>query len=93
MILLALVLSLASLVPQDVDDKSSPFDGLRWSGDQPEVQVDGTWYKPVAIDGIGVEEILIVADGWSPGREKRFAEDLVPILVRLEWKGDEKGRP
>ena len=90
MIHLALVLSLVSLAPQDVDEKSNPFDGLRWSGDQPEVQVDGTWYKPVAIDGIGVEEILIIADGWSPGREKRFAEDLVPILVRLEWKGDGK---
>ena len=54
MVSLALVLSLAVLVPQDVDEKSSPFDGLRWSGDQPEVQVDGTWYEPVAIDGIDV---------------------------------------
>ena len=84
------VQSFASLVSQDVDEKSSPFDGLRWSGDRPEVQVDGTWYKPVAIDGIGVDEILAIADTWSPGREKRFAEDLVPILVRLKWKGDEK---
>ncbi len=84
------VRNLASLVSQDVDEKSSPFDGLRWSGDQPEVQVAGTWYKPVAIDGIGVDEILAIADTWSPGREKRFAEDLVPILVRLKWKGDEK---
>lgn len=84
------VRNFASLVSQDVDEKSSPFDGLRWSGDQPEVQVDGTWYKPVAIDGIGVDEILAIADTWSPGREKRFAEDLVPILVRLKWKGDEK---
>ena len=88
MVSLALVLSLASLVPQDVDEKSSPFDGLRWSGDQPEVQVDGTWYEPVAIDGVDVDEILTLADTWSPGREKRFAEDLVPILMRLEWKGD-----
>ena len=84
------VQNLASLVSQDVDEKSSPFDGLRWSGDRPEVQVDGTWYEPVAIDGIGVDEILAIADTWSPGREKRFAEDLVPILVRLKWKGDEK---
>ena len=90
MVSLALVLSLAVLVPQDVDEKSSPFDGLRWSGDQPEVQVDGTWYDPVAIDGIDVEEILAIADTWSPGREKRFAEDLVPILMRLEWKGDRR---
>jgi C-terminal processing protease CtpA/Prc len=88
MVSLALVLSLAVLVPQDVDEKSSPFDGLRWSGDQPEVQVDGTWYEPVAIDGVDVDEILTLADTWSPGREKRFAEDLVPILMRLEWKGD-----
>ena len=88
MVTLALLLSLASLAPQDVDEKSSPFNGLRWSGDQPEVQVEDTWYKPVAIDGIAVEEILTLADSWSPGREKRFAEDLVPILMRLEWKGD-----
>jgi C-terminal processing protease CtpA/Prc len=84
----ALILGLISLVPQDVDEKSSPFDGLRWSGDQPEVQVDGTWYDPVAIDGVDVEEILTLADTWSPGREKRFAEDLIPILMKLEWKGD-----
>ena len=88
MIPLALVLSLTSLIPQDVDEKSSPFDGLRWVGDQPEVQVEETWYKPVSIDGIAVEEILVLADTWIPGREKRFAEDLVPILMRLEWKGD-----
>ena len=88
MVSLALVLSLASLAPQDVDEKSSPFDGLRWSGGQPEVQIDETWYEPVAIDGIAVEEILVICDGWSPGREKRFAEDLVPILARLEWDGD-----
>ncbi len=88
MLFLSAVLCLASLAHQDVDEKSSPFDGLRWSGDQPEVQVDRTWYKPIAIDGIAVEEILVLADGWAPGREKRLAEDLVPILVKLEWKGD-----
>jgi C-terminal processing protease CtpA/Prc len=77
-----------SLAPQDVEEKSSPFDGLRWSGDQPEVQVDETWYEPVTIDGIDVKEILAFADQWPPGREKRFAEDLVPILMTLKWKGD-----
>jgi len=90
MLHLALVLGLASLAPQDVDEKSSPFDGLRWSGDQPEVQVEDSWYEPVAIDGIAVEEILSLADTWSPGREKRFAEDLVPLLQRLKWDGDAK---
>jgi len=87
---LALVLSLAVFAPQDVDEKSSPFDGLRWVGDQPEVQVEGTWYEPVSIDGIAVEEILTLADTWSPGRVKRFAEDLVPLLQRLNWDGDAK---
>jgi hypothetical protein len=88
MLSLALVLSLVSLVPQDVDEKSSPFDGLRWSGNQPEVQVEDTWYAPVSIDGIAVEELLTLADTWSPGRVKRFAEDLVPLLQRLKWDGD-----
>ena len=77
-----------SLAPQDVEEKSSPFDGLRWSEDQPEVQVDETWYEPVTIDGIDVKEILAFADQWPPGREKRFAEDFVPILMMLKWKGD-----
>ena len=90
MVALAVLLSLASLFPQDVDEKSSPFDGLRWSGDQPQVQVGGDWYEPIAIDGVAVEEILKLADTWTPGRVKRFAEDLVPLLQRLKWDGDAK---
>ena len=71
-----------------MDEKSSPFDGLRWSGDQPEVQIEETWYTPIAIDRVAVDKILVRCDQWSPGRIKRFAEDLVPVMQSLGWNGD-----
>ena len=78
-----------SVASQDHDVQASPFDGIRWSEGLPEVQVEGPWYAPVAIDGIAVEEILAYCDRRWPGqREKRFSEDLVEALVALGWEGD-----
>ena len=87
----ALSLLLVSLVPQSHRVKASPFDAIRWSEGQPQVQIGADWYAPVAIDGIPVEKILAAIDRrWRGQRTKRFAEDLVEVMVSLSWKGDLK---
>lgn len=69
--------------------KASPFDGLRWSRDAPEVRIADVWYDPLAIDGIEVKAVLKLCDARWPGqRQKRFGEDLVEALDLLGWKGD-----
>lgn len=84
------LLGLALLFPfQEHDLKASPFDGLRWTEGRPEVQVAVEWYRPLAIDGLSLEELLDAIDSRWPGqREKRFAEDLVEALDLLSWEGD-----
>ena len=72
------------VVVQDYDLKVSPFDGLRWSGDRPEVDVAGTWYRPLEINGVTVDSILEFCDGrWRGQRKKRFGEDLAEALVLM----------
>ena len=91
MSLTAATFLLASLLPQSYSVKASPFDGVRWSAGQPQVQIGSTWYEPVAIDGVPVAKILEYSDRrWRGQREKRFGEDLVEIMVALSWKGDAK---
>ena len=87
--LTSLLLVATSLLVQDHDTQASPFDGVRWSGGEPEVQIGPVWYVPVAIDGVTVDKVLAFCDRRWPGqREKRFCEDLVEALVALDWEGD-----
>ncbi|GJM22762.1 MAG: hypothetical protein DHS20C15_26770 [Planctomycetota bacterium] len=66
---------------QNADRKGSPFDGLRWNGDAPEVLVESEWYTPRSIHRVPVSEILEFCDQRWPGqRQKRFTEDLVEAL-------------
>ncbi|MEM7517719.1 MAG: hypothetical protein AAF368_12465 [Planctomycetota bacterium] len=66
---------------QSADRKGSPFDGLRWTDGEPEVQVDKDWFEPVAVHGVPIAEILEFCEQRWPGRqEKRFGEDLVEAL-------------
>ncbi|MEM7307003.1 MAG: S41 family peptidase [Planctomycetota bacterium] len=89
MLFASLLLSALPLFAQDHDVQASPFDGLRWSADAPEVLIDGVWYRPVAIDDIEVEAVLALCQRRWPGRvQKRFGEDLVEALALLEWRGD-----
>ncbi len=73
---------------QDYPSKASPFDALRFEGDQPEVKVDDTWYRPVAIDGVPLEDILRACDKrWGEeSRVKRFGEDLMEALALLDHR-------
>ncbi|QDV06655.1 carboxy-terminal protease [Planctomycetes bacterium Poly30] len=71
-------------ITQTGEDKASPFDGLRWSSGLPEVDVEGTWYRPVSIDGVSVASILEFCEKRWPGkREKRFGEDLVEAMALM----------
>jgi hypothetical protein len=77
----AVVASSATCALQDHAEKASPFDGLRWVDGAPEVRVGPTWYRPVAIEGVAVADVLAFCERRWPGqREKRFGEDLVEAL-------------
>ena len=69
---------------QKAADKSSPFEAVRWNDDAPEVKVGGVWYRPVAIEGIDVEEILTFCTKKYGSRDKkRFGEDLPPAIKAM----------
>ena len=81
---LALVLVCLSSATAQRYEKLAPFDGLRWNGDVPEVQVGSTWYELVSIDGTSQAEILASCKKtWRRVWRKRFNEDLVEVLSRM----------
>ncbi len=65
--------------------KKSPFAAVRWQQSHPEVNVDGDWYRLISLDGIAAEEIIAFSRR-TFGRKwrKRFEEDLVELLTRME---------
>ena len=72
---------------QNAPSKASPFEQMRWVNGQPEVYVQSKWYKPVAINGVDVQEILDFCNRQWPGlKEKRFGEDLVEAMKRMGHK-------
>jgi hypothetical protein len=83
-VLFLIPFSLAPAPASAQDDKVSPFSMVRWKGETPEVQVDGSWYGLVSIDGVKTETILAhcksaYGDRWA----KRFCEDLVEVLSTM----------
>ena len=72
---------------QRMDRKGSPFDGLRWNQEAPEVLIGDEWFKPLTIQGIKVEEILAFCGQQWPGQlQERFGEDLVEAIVLMGHK-------
>jgi len=84
-------------------DERSPFEMVRFAGEDPQVQVKGRWYELVSLDKIPKARILagckqLDADKW----DKRFCEDLIAVLnllgaqpgasVRLVLKDFESGK-
>jgi CubicO group peptidase (beta-lactamase class C family) len=64
--------------------KKSPFAAVRWQESQPEVQLDGEWFKLAALDDLTAADIIAFSqktygDKW----QKRFEEDLVELLTRM----------
>src|SRR5687768_8336730 len=80
---MSLLLAFVLLAPQD-HPKVSPFGGLRWAGDDPEVLVAETWYRLVAIDGTPAAEILdFCKETWGKDWQRRFGEDLFEAMRRM----------
>ena len=64
--------------------KKSPFAAVRWHESQPEVQLDGEWFKLISLNELPAADIvafsqLTYGDIWK----KRFEEDLVELLTRM----------
>jgi len=73
----------AALAEWRARSQVSPFEGVRWDGAIPHVQVGGIWYELTAVDGLSVPQV--VARCQADDRQhwqKRFEEDLVEVLVR-----------
>lgn len=71
-------------LPTEAFPKKSPFSAVRWQESQPEVRLNGEWFKLISIDEKPATEILTFsqqADGdlWK----KRFEEDLVELLSKM----------
>lgn len=65
--------------------KKSPFNAVRWQGDEPEVRLDDEWFKLVSLNDIPASEIVafsrrIFEDQW----QQRFEEDLVELLAHMK---------
>lgn len=63
----------------------SPFNAVRWQGDQPEVRLDDEWFKLVSLNDIPATEIVAFSkqtfeDQW----QQRFEEDLVELLTHMK---------
>lgn len=75
---------LAQTGPEVEYSKRSPFTGVRWNDDHPEVEVDNRWFKLVSLDGVPVAEIISFGRRTYRGLwQKRFEEDLVELLSRM----------
>lgn len=67
--------------------KVSPFSGVRWVDGEADVQVGGEWYRLVSINGTPAKDILdFCKTTWAKDWQKRFGEDLVEVLSRMELK-------
>ena len=66
---------------------ASPFEDLRWVGDEPEVMLGGRWWGLEEIDGRRTAYIVgfckqFAGDSWR----ERFSEDLLQVLNRMgDW--------
>lgn len=80
---------LARVAVAQQHEKLSPFQAIRWTGDEAEVRVRGAWYRLRTIDGHSTAELLAFCRKQYGGRAlKRFEEDLVQVLTEL---GDAPG--
>ena len=64
--------------------KTSPFEALRWNDDTPEVRIQRVWYRPVAIQGVDVDDVLAFCKKQYGSRlQKRFSEDLPAAMKAM----------
>lgn len=65
--------------------KKSPFTAVRWpDASQPEVKVDGQWYKLMLLNDLPIAEIMAFSqETYASKSQMRFEEDLVELLSRM----------
>ncbi len=86
-LLFSLLFHSSPLEAQKYPQKASPFDEIRWKGDQPEVRIDDTWYSPLSVDGVEVGKIIETCEKrWRGQVEKRFTEDLMEALSLMNHR-------
>ena len=90
MVLLAAITACASVAAHYVGragagyPKVSPFAAVRWQQSQPEVQLDGEWFKLVSLNDLPVADIVAFSQQtYGKLWRKRFEEDLVELLSRM----------
>jgi CubicO group peptidase (beta-lactamase class C family) len=64
--------------------KRSPYAAIRWHESEPEVRLNGEWFKLMSIDDVPAADIIAFSQT-TYGRlwQKRFEEDLVELLSRM----------
>lgn len=69
---------------QSAADKRAPFTAVRWDGETPQVQVNGTWQVFRSLNDLPAEKILAFCkQTYGRDWQKRFAEDLVEVLGKM----------
>src|SRR5262245_38255682 len=64
--------------------EASPYAGLRWRAEVPEVALDGQWSELVSVEGVQTPLLVAYCKQTAGFRwRKRFSEDLVEVLNRL----------
>jgi hypothetical protein len=64
--------------------KLAPFTSVHWTGDLPEVEVDGRFCRLLAIDGIDVGQVVEFAKANYHGIwKKRVSEDLAQVMTEM----------
>jgi hypothetical protein len=62
----------------------SPFTAVRWRGEVPEVEVDGTFYELVSLNDLATSTLVeFCKRTYGASYQKRFSEDLVEVLLRM----------
>jgi RNA polymerase sigma factor (sigma-70 family) len=66
--------------------KLAPYSSLRWRGDIPEAEVNGTWYELVSVQGVPVSHVINFQQSHDPnGWRKHFGEDLVEVMSNMNY--------
>ena len=84
---LALVLGGPPRLVQAGREERTPFEMVRFIEDVVQVQLEGTWYELVELDGLSAQRVLAGAlrlDATNPRR--RFCEDLVASMAKAGRK-------
>jgi len=82
-VILAIGISIASADWLDAPH-ISPFEGVRWRAEIPEVKVKGQWFELVSLNDLSAAQIVAGCKDADLDRwQKRFAEDLVAVLRKM----------